>query len=190
MPKQTKTKVSFDQGLLLEHGIDNVHHQLFLVGPVDDDMYQRTALGLQYLNTIGEGPLSGPAIRVILSTTGGDVSSAFAIYDLFKANSRPVDILVNGPCMSSGTLILQAARDRAATPHSSFLIHYGSRSADSHSEAEYDRRMHEKWVDLMADRAAPRTSRHDMDLLHRGETYLTAPEALMHGIIDRIVEGR
>lgn len=127
---------------------------------------------------------------MVLSTGGGESYVALGIYDLISQNEKPVKIIVNGPCLSAGTLILQAGCERLATPHSTFLYHYGQIDADNWQEVDFQKRLDQKWVELIAKRSGGKTSEHDIEIMHRGETYLTANDALLHGFIDKITTGR
>lgn len=153
------------------------------IGPVNDDMHAFMVEALVKVNSSKR-----KSVKLILSTEGGDTHAGFALYDLIRTNPKPVQIIVNGRCESAGTLVLQAGVDRLATPHAQFLIHWGQQGGSSHSEFEFDRRMHEKWVELMAARTEGRTRLHDMELIHRGETWLTAHDALVHGLVDAITD--
>ena len=157
--------------------------RIVCVGDVDDVMHGNLIEALSEVNETKRR-----FITLVLSTEGGDVHAGFAIYDLIRSNPKPVHVLVNGQCNSSGTLILQAGAIRQATAHSSILIHFGCRSSTSFNEAAFEERQHRKWVELLTERTSGKTSYDEMEIMHRGETYLTANDALLHGLIDSITD--
>ena len=151
-------------------------------GEVNEDMQAYVLTSLLDLNTTKHNRLT-----FILSTHGGEACVGLALYDLIKNNPKPVRIVINGTCGSAGTLILQGGSERLIFPHSHLLVHFGEQGGSSQSEFDFDRRQHDKWVELMAEATNGKTSLHDMIQMHKGETYLTANEALLHGLVDRIV---
>lgn len=162
--------------------VDKKHGLFAWFGAVDEDMQGHVITSLLELNTTKHNTLT-----FVLNTHGGDAHVGFALYDLIRGNPKPVRIIVNGSCASAGTLILQAGSERLIFPHSHLLVHFGEQGGSSQSEFDFDRRQHEKWVELMTEATNGKTSQHDMLQMHKGETYLTANEALLHGLVDRIV---
>lgn len=179
---------SADNHLLLDYGIDLKNDRLFLIGSVDPHMYSRLVNGLTILNgTTRKRKASSPPLTIVLSTPGGGIEAAFACYDLIKGNPRPVRIVVSGPCHSSGTLLLAAAKVREALPSASFLYHFGSEDASSGAEHRFNEQRHVQWVEYISES----TTVVDYDTIadwHDGETYMSAHGALHHGLIHSIKE--
>lgn len=172
---------TIDTDLLLEYGINTYGRVIYAVGEVNEALYTRILYGIEILTALDIGP-----INILLSSTGGDVDYGLAIYDLIRASSNPIDICVNGPCLSAATLILCAARKRSATQSSSFLIHHGSTSADSDAEKKHDEKVHRYWVNCVAERVnVQKSTVYDW---HRVEKWFTAQEALKVNLIDQIGE--
>lgn len=151
-------------------------------GAVDEDMQGHVIASLLSLNRTKHKTLT-----FILNTHGGEAHVGFALYDLIKGNQKPVRIVISGSCASAGTLILQAGSERLIFPHSHLLVHFGQQGGSSQTEFDFDRRQHQKWVELMSEATNGKTNLHDMLQMHKGETYLDAHEALLHGLVDRIV---
>ncbi|CAB4200377.1 ClpP Protease subunit of ATP-dependent Clp proteases [uncultured Caudovirales phage] len=162
---------------------DEKRNLMVWLGSVNEDMHGFVIDSLVKLNATKQ-----KRITFVLSTEGGDTAVAFALYDLIRSNAKPVRIIVNGTCASSGTLILQAGSERLAFEHSHFLIHFGEQGGSSEAEFKFDQRQHAKWVELMTLGTKGKTSQRDMEQMHRGETYLMASEALLHGLIDGITK--
>lgn len=177
-------KINYD--VLFDYGVDAVTRRLFLNDGVDEHMYNKMLTGLAFLNA------SRPdePITIVLNTLGGDINIALAMYDQIKMNPTPVNILVNGHCMSAGVLILQAAMERAATPSSHFMIHYGSqwndgdwtkveRAVDFYKEV---RNLHER---ILLERA--NVNKKQMSKWMDQDLFFDANKALELGFIDRII---
>jgi ATP-dependent protease ClpP protease subunit len=64
-------------------------------------------------------------INVMINSPGGGLCSALAIYDRLKM-VKNCTITASGDCSSAALVILQAAKLRRATPHTSFTIHLSS----------------------------------------------------------------
>jgi ATP-dependent Clp protease protease subunit len=171
--------------LAIDYGIDLANKTLSLTGPVDDSMYEKTISGLCILNQ-----LQVPLITIRLNTYGGDLYAALAMYDLIKQNKTPIRILAVGQLMSAGTLIMQAAKERAATPLTQVLVHFGS----EHVSGTYvNVRRYIRHVDEMEDRIkeifCSRCNWHDeqYEALNEHDTYMSADKARSLGLIDEVV---
>jgi ATP-dependent Clp protease protease subunit len=133
-------------------------------------------------------------ISMQMNTPGGSVSSGLAIYDAImrkRAQGTPIDILVQGVSMSMGVIILQAARERLATPHSQFLLHevsYGSRGHMSAQEDELEvaRKLQEQLDKIILDRSGISPQKLK-EMTKRRDTNISAQEALELNLIDGII---
>lgn len=123
-------------------------------------------------------------IKMILSTEGGSEHAALGIYDLLVDNKIPVEIAVNGPCLSAGTLILQAAASRLATPNSVFQFHYGSPDIDSVQQMEFQKVVDDTWMKLIAKRS--NLERGAVETIHRADSWMTAKQAMELNLVDSI----
>lgn len=171
--------------MLLDDGIDLQNERIILFGAVDVNMLRRLIMGLSLLNKAASKKAPSP-ITVVLSTYGGDADIALGIYDLIKNNARPVHVCAIGPCMSAGSIILQAGRRRVSLPSTTFLFHFGDESAGSKAERCMNETRTAYWNGIIADRSG--ASMKLVDQWHAGETFFTAPEALKFNLIDKIVE--
>ena len=95
--------------------------RLNLFGEIDLGTYAHVSNALKYMQLKD----SKKPIDLYLNTRGGDVINGLAIYDFIVEMNKttPIDITVNGACMSMGTIILQAGRKRRAYKNSEFLLH-------------------------------------------------------------------
>lgn len=194
--KGTKSKQKVDKlnsisradslDLLVDYGINLQEKELDVTGDVDEAMYRRISRGLAVLNQI-----NAQKITIVLNTTGGDLFTSLAIYDVIKRNKTKVDILAVGTCQSAGTVILQAANQRLSTPNTSFMVHYGS----DHVSADYlnvKRYMEhrDEYEDLIKTIFKDRCGWNDelYEKWNEKDTYLLPNWALHYGLIDKVVE--
>ncbi len=127
---------------------------------------------------------SGDDIELIISSYGGDLDHALAVYKLLKPVSEKVTARVIGVAASSATLILLAANKRIADKDSRLLIHLPfvalEGTADDLESAAAEMRNYESIVkDIYSSVAGAET-------LLKEERWLTAKEALDAGLITEI----
>lgn len=127
---------------------------------------------------------SGEDIELIISSYGGILNHALAIYKLLKPVSERVTARVIGVAASSATLILLAADKRIADKDSRLLIHLPfvalEGTADDLESAAAEMRNYESIVkDIYSGVAGAET-------LLKEERWLTAKEALDAGLITEI----
>lgn len=187
MRKTTKHTQKLDTNLLNDLGVDLSTGRLFLTGEVCEAMYVRTLTGLAALNQAARTK----RLTVCLNTLGGDVYQAFAIYDLIRLNHVPVDIHVNGPCLSAGVIILQSAQGRAATSNSYLMVHEGSESIDGesltvHKTVEHFKGVNNRARKIIADRV--KVSEERVQKWFERDKYFNAKAALKAGLIDMVLE--
>ncbi len=166
--------------LILEYGIDVVKRELYVTGEVNEKMYRHVLTGLAVLNQ-----KSSESILAVLNSTGGDLYSGLAIYDLLKSSPSPIDVHVVGTSMSAALIILQAGRVRSASPLSQFMMHIGSLglyedAATAHIQVEHDKKLRKLMQKLVTQRTKKQFKWSDRD------RYMFADEALEAGLIDEI----
>ena len=63
-------------------------------------------------------------ITVLLTSFGGEYTHAMNIYDRIKRSTCPITIEGSGAIMSSGIILMQAAKTRILSKHSRVMVHY------------------------------------------------------------------
>ncbi len=128
---------------------------------------------------------------------GGDLHASFGIFDRITMVSVPVHIYVYGPCMSAGSLILQAATKRFMSPKSSLMLHYGFTADEGTSDPkrlEEVLRYHKKLMDTLVSIYLSSCNKNILteEILRNKilpiETYLDAESCLKYGLTDEIIE--
>ena len=127
---------------------------------------------------------SGEDIELIISSYGGDLDHALAVYKLLKPVSDKVTAKVIGKVASAATVILLAADKRIADQDAELLIHFPSTelrgTADELEETAMELRKYEgKLKEIYSGIAGAET-------LLKEERWLTAKEALEAGLITEI----
>jgi ATP-dependent Clp protease protease subunit len=100
---------------LVERGI------IWLCGEINKASVRRVTTSLIWSMTKGARP-----IFIFLSTPGGDVDAALALYDTIKGlvnSGVEIYTVAVGECFSAGTIVLQAGLKRFITPNTYLMIH-------------------------------------------------------------------
>ena len=127
---------------------------------------------------------SGDDIELIISSYGGDLDHALAVYKLLKPVGDKVTAKVIGKVASAATVILLSADKRIADQDAELLIHFPSTelrgTADELEETAMELRKYEgKLKEIYSGIAGAET-------LLKEERWLTAKEALDAGLITEI----
>ena len=127
---------------------------------------------------------SGEDIELIISSYGGDLDHALAVYKLLKPVSEKITAKVIGKVASAATIILLAADKRIADQDAELLIHFPSTelrgTADELEETAMELRKYEgRLKEIYSSVAGAET-------LLKEERWLTAKEALEAGLITEI----
>lgn len=160
----------------VENGLIPLH------GDVDYDMYCKLLYGLNKT-------MDNDRVLIYLNTEGGDFYQGLAIYDLIKRfsdNHAPVDILCNGPVMSSGIMVLQAARERISLPNTQFMIHYGSDSNEGEQYLKHNAKMMNVMKGIIKTRAV--VTKRTLNTWFAKDTFLDTEQALRFGLIDKVLQ--
>lgn len=165
----------------------SVHRCISLIDTVSFDMLAKFVDHHNDLIRSDNSPIS-----VIISTEGGDMYAALAIYDLIQTS--PVEIVTYGlgSVMSAGCLILSAGHKRYLYPNTFIMDHEGSfelpegRPGDLKSHYEHTLQLHEVF-----DKALSKSTKkavEDITSDFKNKTvFMTAKQAVDYGLADGIV---
>lgn len=141
---------------------------------------------------------SSEPITMIVTSPGGDVFAALAIYDTIVRMRKEYDISIiaeaRGYAASAAAVIVQAADSRLATPHTRFLMHevneisfHDRRTvSDVEDEAAEMRKVNDMLVEIFAKRSG-HPEEEIKTLWKKKDVWMSAQEALEWGLIDEIV---
>ena len=146
---------------------------------------------LEYFDRSGE-------ITIYMTSFGGEYTHAMNIYDRIKRSACPMTVEGSGAVMSSGIILMQAARTRILTRHARVMVHYPEHTLEGrHIEnlerqlqdaKEYNeemericlKRIHEKRPDITLEKFRERL---------RFDWTLNAQEAVSWGLADFVARG-
>lgn len=163
---------------------------IILSGPVDSELTQKIIQQLVLLDHMDHKA----RITMLINSPGGEVFSGFGIYDAMRFVTAPVITVVCGLAASMGSIIALAPDigHRYALPNSKFLIHqplmtgYQGRATDLEIQAREILRDRGRIIEIYAEKTkrTPKDIEKDIDR----DKWMSAPEALEYGLVDRIIE--
>ena len=162
---------------------------ILLFGVIEPKTTKQVVAQLLALNKMS----STEAIRVYVNSPGGHADDGFAIYDVMRYVSAPVQTIVTGLAASAATIVMIGADkgQRLALPSSRIMLHQPSQGArgtasDIAITAKEILRLRKKANELFAEETGHPIEKIQKDM-HR-DFWMTAPEALEYGLLDKIVE--
>jgi len=164
---------------------------IFLGTPIDDQIANLTIAELLHLES--EDP--GKDISIYINCPGGSVYDGLAIYDTMQFVKPKIATICVGSAMSLGALLLAAGAKgkRMALPNAKILLHQLSGEFEGQAtEIE----IHAREAIALKRRMEEIIARHTGQPLERVSTdmerdyFLTAEEAKLYGIIDRVIAHR
>lgn len=145
--------------------------KLELFGDIDYSMSEKVVGKLFKTNSL----------ECLIHSEGGDLGSAFAIYDEITRVKNSTGT-VTGTCFSASVLVLQAFKNRLARPNSQFILHEG-RYEDADFEKMYAPHMNYVYKSLIS----TRIGWVNLESAYK-ERIFGVKKALELGIIDEIDE--
>lgn len=134
-------------------------------------------------------------ITLIINSPGGSVHSAFHLIDVMKSSQIPVHTFAMGLAASCGVLTLMAGEKghRYATPNTSIMSHqYAWGSGGKEHELYAINKEFELSSGRMVDHYKKCTKKSEKyirkHLLGPSDVWMSAEEAMAHGIIDGVKE--
>lgn len=164
---------------------------VFLVGPVNDGTANLVVAQLLFLES--ENP--DKDISLYINSPGGSVSAGLSIFDTMNFIKPDVSTLCMGMAASMGAFLLNAGAKgkRFALPNSKIMIHQPSGGAQGQaSDIEITAReilkTREQLNRIMAERTGQSFEKIAADT--ERDYFMSAPEALEYGLIDKVVDKR
>lgn len=138
---------------------------------------------------------TGKPISIYIDTYGGSLDSALCMYDAMKICYCPIVTVGIGKVMSAGVLLLAAGDkgNRFITENTRVMIHevsggtFGPVSEMENTIIETVR-MQEVYVELLSNDSGTSKSKILKDM--KKESYMSAQEAVVYGIADKMVPTR
>lgn len=164
---------------------------VFLVGPVNDATANLVVAQLLFLEA--ENP--DKDISFYINSPGGSVTAGLSIYDTMQFIKPDVSTLCLGQACSMGAFLLTAGTKgkRFALPNSRVMIHqpmggFQGQASDIAIHAKEILTLRGKLNDIMAKHTGQPVERIERDTDR--DNFLSAPEAVEYGLIDKVLETR
>jgi ATP-dependent Clp protease protease subunit len=169
---------------LVERGI------IWLCGEINKASVRRVTTSLIWSMTKGARP-----IFIFLSTPGGDVDAALALYDTIKGlvdSGVEIYTVAVGECFSAGTIILQAGLKRFITPNTYLMIHEISswnlgKVSEQLETAHYLKEYQDRVFKILAERSKLGFRAIKKRCLRRN-WWLPPEDALKYGFVDGLLD--
>ena len=159
------------------------HRTLFLSGVLTGETDSRHLL-------LALDSLSNDPITIMITSPGGDLDSAFLIYDTMKLIKSPI-ITIGEYCASAAVLLLAAGSKRYLYPHAKVMLHLpsgqmGGDAKDWDIQHQQMTLYKNKMVDVLCECGARKSRDEIMDDIDR-DYWLEPKEAVAYGLADEIM---
>ena len=176
---------------------------IMLNGPVEDNMANIIVAQLLYLESVSPDK----EINLYINSPGGAVTAGLAIYDAMQFIKCDVRTIVMGQACSMGSFLAQAgtAGKRTVLPESRTMIHRvssGTRGTsgsvhvqelqfeDAQRAFEESKKVNRRLTELYVRHNTAGKTYDELFETMKFDTFLTAEEAVEHGLADKVVEKR
>lgn len=183
MPKIDKDWVE----AYFNYGVDVANRRLF-IGEIDEDKILAAVKGLYLMDTMSRDPC-----EMFISSYGGSVHEALALYDIMHTVKCPIHTFAFGKCMSAAPLLLAAGEPghRWVAQHVAFMTHdWGAEIEGKGSEikatVKHFDEIGELWNRLIAKHSAKPYAHWAKLSKKSADHYFTAEDAMEWGIADSI----
>jgi len=163
---------------------------IFLSGNIDAGAAESVCKSIIEMNLSGEHQ----HIQMIINSAGGECAAGFAIIDMMNWSRLPVYTTGLGMVASMGLLVFTSGQKgrRVITPRPSILSHrFWSLNIGNHSQLLARRKeedlVHQRILDHYLEHTGVKSVEElETTLLREVDTWLSAEEAVQHGIADSI----
>jgi len=176
---------------------------VMLNGPVEDMMANIIVAQMLFLES--ENP--DKKINLYINSPGGAVTAGLAIYDTMQYIKCPVRTIVMGQACSMGSFLAQAGApgERIVLPESRTMIHRvssGTRGTsgsvhvqelqfeDAKRAYEESQKINKRLTELYVRHNTAGKTYEELFETMKFDTFLTAEEAVEHGLADKVVDKR
>lgn len=173
--------VSYKEHMLQEHRV------LFFSGPITGEMDSHNLL-------MALDSLSNDPIKLVITSPGGELDSAFLFYDTMKLVRSPI-ITIGRYCASAAAMFLAAGSKRYLFPHAKVMLHlptnyFARDTAIPVQDLEIIHRESKKYKERMIEvilGCGVKKSREELLADIDREFWLEPKEAIEYGLADEIL---
>jgi len=159
------------------------HRIVFLSGVIDGTMDAQNLL-------LALDALSHDAIRLIITSPGGDLDTTFLFHDTMKLIQSPVET-IGRYCASAAAIILSGGRKRYLFPHAKVMLHLpagqmGGDARDWDIQHKQMTKYKNKIVDILCENGAKVGRERVLGDIDR-DFWLEPQEAIDYGLADEVI---
>ena len=169
-----------------DNGVDIANRRVF-IGDIDETSVDYAIKGLYLMETESK---TEPC-EMFISSYGGNIYDALALYDIMNTLSCPIHTFAYGKCMSAAPLLLAAGEpgNRWVAPHVAFMHHdwlddIEGKASEIEAAYKHNETIGKIWTTLLA-----KHSNKDFRWWHHrakkpADFYFSAEEAMEWGLAD------
>lgn len=172
-----------------ENGVDVANRRVFLDSDIEDQSIGYAIKGLYLMETASKVD----PVEMFISSYGGEIYEALALYDIMNTISCPIHTFAYGKCMSAAPLLLAAGEigHRWVAPHVTFMhhdwaAHIEGKGTELQTLVKHCEDVSQIWTGLLS-----KHSNKDFKWWHvrakkSADFYFKAEDALEWGLADHI----
>lgn len=171
-----------------ENGVDIINRRVF-IGDIDTESVNDAIKGLYLMETDS----TTKPCEMFISSYGGTVYDALALYDIINTLKCPIHTFAYGKCMSAAPLLLAAGKEgqRWVAPHVSFMHHdWNDEVSGTGSELEamvkHNEEVGKMWTNLLVRHSTKDFRWWQSRAKRAADFYFSAEEAIEWGIADQM----
>jgi len=174
----------------MEYNIDPLWdsgNYLFMA-PVDDKSCSDAIRFIQYHN-MNKSALN--ELTIIINSPGGSVSACMALIDVMKTSAIPVNTLAIGSIASCGVLLAMSGKKRTISENCQVMSHsYSWGKSGKHQDLVANRKAEDMTHNMLVRHYMKCTKKTrayiEKHLLPHNDVWMSAQEAVGHGIVDEV----
>lgn len=171
-----------------DHGVDVTNRRIFL-GDIDHESIGAAVKGMYLMETNSRTE----PIELFISSYGGEVYDAIALYDIIGTIKCPIHTFAYGKCMSAAPLLLACGEPghRWVAQHTFFMHHDGSDEIEGKTSAlrstmKHLEQLDKAWTTLLAKYSNKTFKWWDDRSKRSGDFYFSADDAIEWGLADAV----
>ena len=200
--KKTESKIVILDPSALGEDLESEPEPMNTIGlfcDVTEEKVAEVIHGLLYLDHLyaNSAPEKRQPIEFYVSTYGGSADDMFSLYDIMRnvKENNEIHTIGMGKVMSAGVLILAAGTEgkRKIGENCRVMIHsvIAGNAGSLHNlenELQEVKKMQEVYLDSLVEATSMTKKQLKSFMRRKTNVYLTAEEAIKHGIADKILE--
>lgn len=163
---------------------------IFLSGEINDAVANTVVAQLLYLDSLGDEDIS-----IYINSPGGSISSGMAIYDTMNFIKSDVSTICVGIAASMGAFLLSSGTKgkRFILPNADVMIHQPLGGAEGQATdikiaSERILNLRKRLNKILAKNTGKNLKKIECDT--ERDNYLDAKEAVLYGLVDKIISSR